>query len=113
MNYTTQKGDTLGTIAQKFLGSSTKWRDIWTANPSITNPDLIRVGQIISIPAAQPVTQAVKSPVISQSPTSVSVSDSGTDKITALLNNRSMLIILGIGLVGIAYALSKNKTRLA
>jgi LysM repeat protein len=61
MTYTVVSGDTLGTIAAKYLGSSSKYTEIVKANPQITNPNLIKVGQVITIPVPAPVV-AAKSP---------------------------------------------------
>lgn len=49
MNYTVVAGDTLSDIADNF-GVSVS--DIVNANASITDPNLIRVGQVINIPLA-------------------------------------------------------------
>ena len=51
--YTIQKGDTLGKIAKRLLGSTQKWRDIATANPHI-NANKLVVGETIVIPGNQP-----------------------------------------------------------
>lgn len=48
-NYVVQTGDTLESIAQKFLGSSSRWRELLTANPDITNPHFITPGSRIRI----------------------------------------------------------------
>lgn len=48
-NYKVQVGDTLESIAQKFLGSSTRWKDILEANPGIANPHFITPGETIRI----------------------------------------------------------------
>lgn len=48
--YEVSHGDTLGAIAQKFLGDATRAKDIATAN-GIKNPDLITAGQKLIIPA--------------------------------------------------------------
>ena len=48
-NYVVQPGDTLESIAQKFLGSSNKWRDLVASNPEITNPHFIKPGSTIKI----------------------------------------------------------------
>ena len=51
--YTVQKGDTLSKIAKQFLGDANKWNIIFQANKNlITNPDLIKPGQILKIPKA-------------------------------------------------------------
>lgn len=52
-SYTIQRGDTLGKIAKRLLGSSQKWRDIAVANPHI-NANKLNVGETIVIPGSQP-----------------------------------------------------------
>lgn len=46
-----QKGDTLSSLAQTFLGSSNRWREIWAANPDLRNPNQIKVGTLLIIPS--------------------------------------------------------------
>ena len=43
-------GDTLETLAARYLGSPGRWREIAQANPGIADPDLILPGQRIRIP---------------------------------------------------------------
>lgn len=51
--YTVQKGDCLSGIAQAYMGSAQKWREIYEANrDTVSNPDMIYVGQVLLIPAA-------------------------------------------------------------
>lgn len=50
--YTIKQGDTLGSIAKSFYGTTTKWKDIATAN-QIADPAKIKIGQIINIPTTQ------------------------------------------------------------
>ena len=51
--YTVVSGDNLSKIAKKFLGNANRWHEIFDANrDQISNPDLIRVGQVLKIPAA-------------------------------------------------------------
>lgn len=47
--YTVQSGDSLSGIAFKFYGTETVWKDIYKLNPQINNPNLIYIGQIISL----------------------------------------------------------------
>ncbi len=62
--YTVQKGDNLSKIALKQLGSSSKWREIYNANKDkIKNPNLIYVGQKLTIPDGEP------TPVVTPEPT--------------------------------------------
>lgn len=61
--YVVQRGDTLFAIAQRF---GTTVQAILDANPAITNPDLIQVGQVIIIPVPPTTTPAptVSCPVL-------------------------------------------------
>ncbi|MGH8174191.1 MAG: LysM peptidoglycan-binding domain-containing protein [Rhodanobacteraceae bacterium] len=50
--YTFVKGDTLSKIAKHFYGNANDWRQIFEANrDQLSNPDLIKPGQILTIPA--------------------------------------------------------------
>ena len=53
--YTIQAGDTLESVAQKFLGASTRWTELMAANPDIKNPHMISPGLEIRIVAAKSV----------------------------------------------------------
>lgn len=49
--YVVQPGDTLGRIAQRFLGNVARWPEIFNINrDTVSNPDLIRIGQTLRIP---------------------------------------------------------------
>ena len=51
--YTVVRGDTLSAIAQKMLGSASKYPIIFEANkPMLKDPDLIYPGQVLRIPQA-------------------------------------------------------------
>ena len=53
--YTVVSGDSLWKIAQKLLGSGSRWNDIYTYNNNKNiiggNPNLIYAGQVLSIPS--------------------------------------------------------------
>jgi nucleoid-associated protein YgaU len=50
--YTVVAGDTLSKIAKKFYGNTHAWDRIFKANrDKLNNPDLIRSGQVLRIPA--------------------------------------------------------------
>ena len=50
--YSVQPGDSLSKIAKKFYGNASAWNKIFQANKdTISNPDLIRPGQVLRIPA--------------------------------------------------------------
>jgi nucleoid-associated protein YgaU len=51
-HYTVQKGDTLSHIAKHVYGKASGWHAIFEANrDQIDDPDLIRPGQVLVIPA--------------------------------------------------------------
>ena len=52
--YTVVKGDSLSRIAKDFYGDAGKWRTIYEANRAVIgeNPDLIKPGQVFTIPEA-------------------------------------------------------------
>ena len=50
--YTVQKGDTLSHIAQRHYGKASKWHAIFDANrDQLDDPDLIKPGQVLKLPA--------------------------------------------------------------
>lgn len=52
-DYVVKSGDCLWNIAQKAYGTGTKWGVIYNANKdTIKNPDSLRIGQVLVIPAA-------------------------------------------------------------
>ena len=49
--YTVQAGDTLSSIAKKFLGNANAYMDIFNANrDQLSDPDKIKPGQVLKIP---------------------------------------------------------------
>jgi len=54
--YTVQSGDTLGLIALKIYGTFSMWQVIADANRALlgNNPDMLRVGMVLSVPAVSP-----------------------------------------------------------
>lgn len=49
MTYTVQKGDTLWDICEKYYGDSDLWPKLWQMNPFITNPHLLKPGDVITL----------------------------------------------------------------
>ena len=49
-NYTVKSGDTLWALAKFYYGDGSKYSLISSANPDITNPNLIYPGQVLVIP---------------------------------------------------------------
>lgn len=68
-SYTVQRGDTLGKIAKRVLGSSQKWREIARANPSV-NPNKLNVGETLVIPGAAPTGYEMGAPSVEARPLS-------------------------------------------
>ncbi|MFZ5953157.1 MAG: LysM peptidoglycan-binding domain-containing protein [Candidatus Rifleibacteriota bacterium] len=60
-SYTVQRGDTLGKIAKRILGSSKRWRELARANPQV-NPNKLNVGETLMIPGAAPISQEMTAP---------------------------------------------------
>jgi nucleoid-associated protein YgaU len=53
--YTVLAGDTLRSIAQRFYGDENQWPRIFNANrDQISNPDVISVGWVLTIPGFRP-----------------------------------------------------------
>jgi len=51
--HTVVAGETLSKIAKKYYGNANEWPKIFAANKDkLKNPDLIRPGQVLKIPAA-------------------------------------------------------------
>lgn len=50
MKYIIKSGDTLSKLAEKYYGDKMRYMEIVRANPFITNPDLVRIGEEIEIP---------------------------------------------------------------
>jgi nucleoid-associated protein YgaU len=49
--YTVRSGDTLSSIAERFLGDASEWNQIFVANrDQLSSPDALQVGMTIRIP---------------------------------------------------------------
>ena len=44
-----QRGDTLWSICEKYYGDSFLWPKLWEMNPFVTNPHLLKPGDIITL----------------------------------------------------------------
>jgi nucleoid-associated protein YgaU len=50
--YVVDPGDNMSKIAQKVVGSASRWPELRAANPQVSNPDAIYAGQRLSLPAS-------------------------------------------------------------
>ncbi|MDG4548929.1 MAG: LysM peptidoglycan-binding domain-containing protein [Candidatus Contendobacter sp.] len=72
--YTVAPGDTLWSIAQRFLQNPWQWRDIWRQNPQIRNPNRIYPGDVLKFshdPSGKPqleVAERAEVPLLKLSP---------------------------------------------
>ncbi|MDD2710753.1 MAG: LysM peptidoglycan-binding domain-containing protein [Verrucomicrobiae bacterium] len=48
--YTIKKGDGIQSIAERFYGDRSKWREIMAANPNLKDPNRLSPGQVIRLP---------------------------------------------------------------
>ena len=53
VRHTVTPGDTLGTIANVYLGSPREWRRVWGANPELDDPDRLVAGQVLNVPVGK------------------------------------------------------------
>ncbi len=47
--HTVRRGETLGTIADNYLGSPSQWKAVWRVNPDLKDPNRIRPGQVLNV----------------------------------------------------------------
>lgn len=52
--HTVRPGETLGTIASDYLGSSAMWKVVWRVNPGLADPNRIRPGQLLNVARRTP-----------------------------------------------------------
>lgn len=55
MTHVVQKGDTLWDLCEKYYGDPNLWPKLWQMNPFITNPHLLKPGDVITLLEGVPV----------------------------------------------------------
>jgi LysM repeat protein len=99
-SYTVQPGDTLSQIAQRFYGHANDWHWLYQVNSStVSNPNLIKTGQVLSVPAGPPAAVAAgtyrprhaKTTSSTSSATAPSTSASGGSTVTCSANAQGMV----------------------
>lgn len=53
LEHTVKRGETLWRIAQQHYGNGNLYHRLLTANPSVTNPNNISVGDVLRVPRAE------------------------------------------------------------
>lgn len=109
MKYTVLKGETLGTIAQKFLGDKSRYKEILNINPQITDPNKIYSGQVINIPVSPSSTPPKSSNNVQLSTQQISQGTGLADRLKAMFQNKKVVF----GLLAVAgltiFLLNKKK----
>jgi hypothetical protein len=54
LTHTVQKGDTLWSICEKYYGDPDLWPKLWEMNPFITNPHLLKSGDVVTLLEKEP-----------------------------------------------------------
>jgi LysM repeat protein len=108
--YTVQSGDTLGTIAAKILGSSSRYKEIAAANPQLTNINVIVPGQVLNLPASSSTALVPVSTAQSSLPPASLASGS---LLSQLLGNKKLLIALALGVGLIIFVKTKKRRAVA
>jgi LysM repeat protein len=76
--YTVRSGDTLSSIAERFYGTTSKWNWIYQANRSkISDPNVVYVGETLTIPNHAPVATAYAPRHAKKPPATVLTSSTG------------------------------------
>ena len=58
LKHTVQRGDTLWDICKKYYGDEELWPKLWQMNPFITNPHLLKPGDVITLLEGVPVKES-------------------------------------------------------
>lgn len=99
MTYTVQPGDSLSKIAQKFYGNTARYAEILDANPSITDEDLIYVGQVLEIPGTG--TMPTTTPTPTPFPTTMPVVEKPQ-------MTKTVMIVFALAAIALGYLVMKH-----
>lgn len=93
MTHTVEPGDTLWDICEYYYGDAGLWPKLWQMNPFVTNPHLLKEGDVITllegVPQKSPATPETKTAKPVEAAASVSAKEKGIN-ISGLANVRSM-----------------------
>ncbi len=59
LEHKVEKGDTLWSISERYFGRPDLWPKLWEMNPFITNPHLLKTGDLVRIGVQQPAALSV------------------------------------------------------
>jgi hypothetical protein len=68
LTHVVQKGDTLWGICEQYYGDPNLWPKLWEMNPFITNPHLLKAGDVITLFEKEPVKEVKKIEVKEEKP---------------------------------------------
>jgi len=60
LTHIVEEGDTLWDICEQYYGDANLWPKLWEMNPFITNPHLLKAGDVITLFEKEPVKEEVK-----------------------------------------------------
>jgi len=103
MTYTVQPGDSLSKIAQKVYGNMSRYHEILDANPSITDEDLIYVGQVLEIPNVGTMPGPAPTPTPSPQPLPFP-----TQQVEKPQMTKAVLIVFALAAVALGYLVMKH-----
>lgn len=82
LTHIVEEGDTLWDICEQYYGDPNLWPKLWEMNPFITNPHLLKKGDVITLFEKEPVKEEVKkveAPPVEKAPVAVEPEVMGID----------------------------------
>lgn len=60
LSHKVEKGDTLWSISEKYFGNPAVWPKLWEMNPFVTNPHLLRPGDMIRLGEKESISRSIE-----------------------------------------------------
>lgn len=108
--YVVKAGDSLSAIAARLLGDPMRWKEIFNINPDITDPNVIRIGQSIKIPAGAVASSTDPLKTNLPAPRVTAVTTADTPAVEGSFLNSPMFLVgaAGVGLLIIMMATARR-----